>query len=485
MSFGQRLQEIREGFHGPFWVANITELFERLAYYAAFSVLVIYLHENLKFTEAQAGDLAGFFSAVVWFLPILGGTLADWLGFRRSLALAYFVLAIGYFLLGSLSAPWMAPVRDSMPLTNLVVLVLFVPAVGPAIVKPCVVGTTARASNENVRSLGYSIYYTLVNVGSTFGPLTALAVRRSIGIENVFRVSAVCAFLMFLAVLILFREPGKPDEKKVASFGQAIGNLRTVMGPRLFWLTIAALILKAAEFFLGFSSPVWVWLAFLGAALISLNRFVGFLVIFSGYWIIFWQEFIALPLFMRGQVNPNSDVEFLLTVDPLAVILLQIAISQWTKRIPSFPAMTLGTIVSALAWVIFAVANLGWQINGAWQIGPWRLEVIAVPVWGIVALFVLAVGEMIQSPRFYEYVSRLAPAGQQGVYMGFAFLPIAIGSATAGVIGGRLVEYFGAEGRQPQHLWWAVAAIGLLTALLMWIYDRVFKPGEQQAESKG
>jgi dipeptide/tripeptide permease len=445
LSFGQRWREVREGFQPAFWVANITEMFERLAYYATFSVLAIYLHETLKFPEAQAGDLIGYFSAVVWFLPILGGTLADWLGFRRSLALAYLVLAIGYFLLGSLSAPWMAPLRESMPLATLVLLVLTIPAFGPAIVKPCVVGSTARASTETVRSLGYSIYYTLVNVGSTFGPLTALAVRRSIGIENVFRVSAVCALLMFLAVLVFYREPRVANEPGKTSFGQAFKNLLTVAGNFKFML---------------------------------------FLVIFSGYWIIFWQEFIALPLFLRGQVNPNSDVEFLLTVDPLAVILLQIAISQWTKRIPSFPAMTLGTIVTALAWVIFAVANLGRQINGTWQIGPWRLEVIAVPIWGIVALFVLAVGEMIQSPRFYEYVSRLAPAGQQGVYMGFAFLPIAIGSATAGVIGGRLVAYFGAEGRQPQHLWWVIAGIGLLTALLMWIYNRMFKPGEQQTESK-
>ena len=443
MSFGQRLREVREGFQPAFWVANITEMFERLAYYATFSVLAIYLHETLKFPEAQAGDLIGYFSALVWFLPILGGTLADWLGFRRSLALAYFVLGVGYFLLGSLSAPWMAPLRESMPLATLVLLVLTIPAFGPAIVKPCVVGSTARASTENVRSLGYSIYYTLVNVGSTFGPLTALAVRRSIGIENVFRVSAACAFLMFLAVLVFFREPRTANEPEKASFTQAFKNLFTVVGNLKFML---------------------------------------FLVIFSGYWIIFWQEFIALPLFLRGQVNPNSDVEFLLTVDPLAVILLQIAISQWTKRIPPFPAMTLGTIVTALAWVIFAVANLGWQINGAWQIGPWRLEVIAVPIWGIVALFVLAVGEMIQSPRFYEYVSRLAPPGQQGVYMGFAFLPIAIGSATAGVIGGRLVEYFGREGRQAQQMWWVIAGIGLLTALLMWTYDQVCKPGEQQTK---
>ena len=445
MGVAQRWKEVREGFQPAFWVANITEMFERLAYYATFSVLAIYLHETLKFSEAQAGDLIGYFSAVVWFLPILGGTLADWLGFRRSLALAYLVLGVGYFLFGSLSAPWMAPLRDSMPLTSLVLLILTVPAIGPAIVKPCVVGTTARASTENVRSLGYSIYYTLVNVGSTFGPLMALAVRRTIGIENVFRVSAVCALLMFCAVLLFFREPRAADEPARTSFAQSFKNL----------------LLVVANF-----------------------RFMLFLVIFSGYWIIFWQEFIALPLFLRGHVNPNADVEFLLTVDPLAVILLQIAISHWTRKIASFSAMTLGTIVTSAAWVIFALANLGWQINGVWQIGSWKLEVIAVPVWGIVALFVLAVGEMIQSPRFYEYVSRLAPPGQQGVFMGFAFLPIAIGSATAGVIGGRLVAYFGAGGRNPQHLWWVIAAIGFLTALLLYVYDRVFV-GKQKETTPG
>jgi len=437
MSFGQRWREVREGFERPFWVANLTELFERLAYYATFSVLAIYLHETLQFSEEQSGDLIGFFSAVVWFLPILGGTLADWLGFRKSLALAYLVLGAGYFLLGSLSAPWMAPLRESMPLTTLVVLVLAVPACGPAIVKPCVVGTTARSSRENVRSIGYSIYYTLVNVGSTFGPLVALAVRRSLGIENVFRVSSGCALLMFVAVVLFYREPRGAGAPGQTSFGQAFRNLFTVLGNFKFML---------------------------------------FLVIFSGYWIIFWQEFIALPLFLRGHVNPNSDVEFLLTVDPLTVIFLQIAISQWTSKIRPFPAMTLGILVTSLSWVVFALADLTWLIDGSWRIGPWTISATGVPVWGIAALVILAVGEMIQSPRFYEYVSRLAPAGQQGVYMGFAFLPIAIGSALAGMIGGRLVAYFGQAGREPQNLWWVVAAIGMVTALLLWLYNRVAKP---------
>jgi dipeptide/tripeptide permease len=442
LSFSQRWQEVRAGFQPAFWVANGTELFERLAYYAVWAVLTIYLHESLKFSEAEAGDLVGYFSGVVWLLPILGGTLADRFGFRRSLAFAYLILGIGYFLLGSLSAPWMAPLREAMPLSWLVLIILMVPALGPAIVKPCVVGTTARASTENVRSLGYSIYYTLVNIGGTLGPIMAFGVRRSLGIENVFRVSALFMLLMFFATLLFYREPRSAGETQVATVAQAFRNLLRVL----------------ANF-----------------------RFMLFLVIFSGYWVMFWQEFIALLLYIRNYVNPRADVELLLTIDPLAVILLQIPVSQLLRKLPAFRAMILGTLVTSLAWVILALADMGWQVEGSWRIGPWTLEVIGLPVWAGVALFVVALGEMIQSPRFYEYVSRLAPPGQQGVFMGFSFLPIAIGSFLAGRIGGRLVHYFGEELGRPQQMWWVIAGIGFLTTLLLWIYDRVAKPGEGQA----
>src|SRR5437879_7840806 len=180
MTLSQRLQEIRDGFERPFWFANLTELFERLSYYAAFASLARYLHETLAFPTERAADLAGLFGGLVWFLAIFGGAVADRLGFRRALSLAYLVLAGSYFLLGSLGAPWLAPVRNAVPLVVLVTVVLMLPAVGIALVKPCVVGTTARASKENVRSIGYSIYYTLVNIGGALRPFVASSVHRTL-----------------------------------------------------------------------------------------------------------------------------------------------------------------------------------------------------------------------------------------------------------------------------------------------------------------
>ena len=453
-----RLREIRSGFEPAFWVANVTELFERLAYYAQAAVLAIFLHESLHLSAEQTGTLLGLFGFAVWFLPILGGSLADRFGFRRSLALAYLTLAVGYFLMGSLAAPWMAPLRERIPLFWVVLIVLMVPALGPSVVKPVVAGTTARASSESVRSIGYSIYYTLVNIGGTLGPITAFLVRRSLGIESVFRVSALCVFAMFFATLAFYKEPSRSRDRAVPSVFAAIRNMLVVLGKYKLFLAISgvAVLAKVLSLVMHFSLPLWFWLIILVLALATLSRFMWFLVIFSGFWIIFWQEFIALPLFLRGYVDPNAKIDLLLSVDPATVIAFQIVVSYFTRRIPAFKAMTLGILISSFSWLILVLhASTGFVIA---------------------SLFVLALGEIMQSPRYYEYVSRLAPPGQQGTYMGFAFLPVAIGYLIGGRLGGYLVHYFGDVLHRPQEMWWVVSAIGFAAALLMWIYNMLFKP---------
>ena len=415
MAFSERLREIKTGFERPFWVANITELFERLSYYAAFASLARYLHEALRFPVQQASSLTGLFGGLVWFLAAFGGTVADRLGFRRALSLAYLILSCSYFLLGSLSAPWLNPIRTYVPLGALVTVVLMLPALGIALVKPSVVGTTARASNDNVRSIGYSIYYTLVNIGGAAGPYMASWVHQHLSVENVFRVAALSVFVMFFAVLLFFREPRRSGEVQTASVGQALKN---------FWTVV--------------TNP----------------RFMLFLLIFSGYWIVYWQEFIILPLYVHDYINPKTDTELMLITGPLVVITFTIAVSVLTRKVSAFNAIILGTVISALAWLILIAFP---SVPGAY-----------------LTLVGIAIGELIQSPRYYDYISRLAPPGQQGTYMGFAFLPIGIGSLLAGVFGGALLRYFGEVTHHPQRIWWAVMAVGVLTAALLWVYDKTF-----------
>jgi dipeptide/tripeptide permease len=420
VSLSDRWQEIRTGFERPFWVANITELFERLSYYAAFASLARYLNEALGFPISKASSLAGLFGGLVWFMATFGGAIADRMGFRRALSLAYFILSFSYFLLGSIGSPWLAPVRNAIPLTVLVTFILMLPALGIALVKPSVVGTTARASKENVRSIGYSIYYTLVNIGGAAGPLVASWVHRHMSANNVFKVAALSVFVMLFAVLIFFKEPRRSGEVETTSLAQTAKNFGTVL-----------------------SNP----------------RFMIFLLIFTGYWIVYWQEFITLPLYVVKYINPEADTELLLASGPITVILLTVVINVLMRKVPAMRAIALGTLVSAVAWLFLIFFP-------------------SVPMV-VVTLIVVALGEIIQSPRYYEYISRLAPSGQQGTYMGFAFLPIGIGSLIGGWFGGKLLHHFGEVTHQPAGMWWTVAGVGVLTAILLWVYDRAIAVPKQ------
>ena len=419
MSVAQRLREIRDGFRPSFWVANFTELFERLAYYGPQAVLAIYLHEHLGLSTEQATWLIGYYGFVVWFMPIVGGALADRFGFRRTLAGAFFILAIGNFLLGSLSASWMAPIRDALPLFALMHILMLIPAMGPAVVKPVVVGTTARAADESVRSVGYSIYYTVVNIGAAIGPLLASLVRRTVGVEDVFLVSAALTLAMAIVTLLFYREPARDGgvEAQVATIAQAFRNLVRVL----------------ADF-----------------------RFVIFLVIFSGFWVVFWQQYLSLPIYIRTYVNPNANIDALLSVEATTVILFTFLVNYLTRKVPAFVAIITGVLISSVSWLFLTLGS--------------------TTPFVVAALIVLAIGEVVQAPRYYEYMSRLAPPGQQGLFMGYAFLPIGIGYLIGGRTAGWLLHYFGEVRGQPALMWYVVAAAGVLTTVLLILYDRLLRP---------
>src|SRR5260370_149094 len=146
-----------------------------------------------------------------------------------------------------------------------------------SLVKPCVVGTTARASKENVRSIGYSIYYTLVNIGGFIGPLVASYVHKNLSVENVFRAAAVSVFLMFFAVLLFFKEPTRSNEKQTASLGETLRNFVKVI-----------------------TNP----------------KFMPFLLIFSGYCIVYWQEFYTLPPHVPDYRDPKARTQMMLATRP-------------------------------------------------------------------------------------------------------------------------------------------------------------------------
>lgn len=421
MPFTDRLQALRSGFARAFWVANILELFERLAFYGSKAVLAVYLVEKVGLGRTGS-TLVGLYGFAVFFLPTLAGPLVDRYGFRRSLIACFSIFSLGYFAIGLAGLPMGRDLVASVGTTPYIIGALLLTAIGGSLIKPCVVGTVARTTTPDTKSLGYSIYYTLVNLGGALGPLLGLQVREGLGIEYVLVMSSATSVFNLLGTLVFFREPeGRPEDAPLRSVSQVLKDM----------------------------------------ALVFANlRFMAFLVIFSGFWIMFWQIFYSLPFYLRDVLR-FERFELIETVYATAIIVLTVPVAALTKQVRPIVAMSTG----------FALATLGWLMLGA------------IPTLGatLVAMCICAVGEAMHAPRFYEYVADLAPKDQVGTYMGFAFLPVAIGALVAGYLSGFLVETFLKQSHRPGLMWFTLAAIGGASTVLMLLYDRFVAPRKAEA----
>lgn len=411
MTLSQRLTEIRSGFSSTFWIANTLELFERLAYYGSKAVLTIYLANKVGLHE-EAGFLAGIFNLVLYSLPIVAGVFVDKYGFRKTLTACFVFFCIGYFLIGLAGMEFGQEIVDALGKRNYVLGVLLLTAVGGSLIKPAIVGTVAKTSSSDARALGFSIYYTLVNFGGAIGPIIAMQVREEWGIEYVLMMSSITSFLLIIGTLLFFKEPRAHDEPEEArTFQKVFSDMVLVFGNL---------------------------------------KFITFLLIFSGFWMMFWQIFYSFPFYVTD-VLQFKKFELLETVDAFTIIILTVPVTALVAKWKPITAMTVG----------FTIASLSWIIIGTWATVP-------AAIFGV-AIF--ALGEAIQAPRFYEYVSKLAPAGQVGTFMGFSFLPVAIGSFSAGIIADWLrISYLETN---PSMMWYTLSAIGIASTVLMLIYNKL------------
>lgn len=409
-----KFEQIRKGFTRSFWVANVLELFERFAFYGSKAVLALYL-SNTVGLGLTGNDLMTLYGFAVFFLPVFAGPVVDRFGFRKSLVACFAIYCAGYFLIGLAALPQGRPLIDALGPKLFVVLALSVTAIGGSLIKPCIVGTVARTTTPETKSLGYSIYYSLVNFGGALGPVLALVVRKAFGIEQVFLVFSVACFLMALATVAFFAEPAAANDEAPRTFGKVI--------------TDAALVFKN-------------------------GRFISFLVIFSGFWIMFWQVFLTLPFYATQNLK-FEKYELLETADAWTIFLFTVPVTALANWFRPIRAMTLGFAIASASWLIIA-------IGASWQ---------AV----VLALMLFALGEMIQAPRFYEYVADLAPREQVGTFMGFAFLPVAFGYLGAGILSRYLRSHF-IDTNQPTGMWYVLSGLGFGTTVLMVLYDRFVAP---------
>ena len=395
----KNFKQVIKSFPKTFWVSNTMELFERWAWYGLFMVLALYLTKStdegaLGFTLEQKGSIMGTVTAILYFLPVITGSLADKFGFKRTLILSYIILASGYYMMGTFTG------------YGAVYFAFLYVAVGAALFKPVISGTIAKTTNEDNSSIGFGIFYMMINIGGFLGPLFSSKLRDAYGWKIVFIMSATAIIINLFLVIFLYKEPNR--EKSNESVGRSI---KTAL--------------------------VNIWVA------IKDIKLAVFLIIMVGFWTVFNQLYYTLPNFIdqwvdtarlynniagfspafanavgngQGGVNP----EMLLNLDALFIFMLQLVISTIAMRFKPVNAILTGTFINGLGIALTLVTGN--------------------PMYTIAGILIFSIGEMAASPKFSEYIGRIAPADKKGLYMGTSFLPIAVGNYLAGIFSGSVYQ---------------------------------------------
>jgi dipeptide/tripeptide permease len=393
-------------YQRSFWVANVSELFERIAFYGTTSLLVVYLTKSRGIEETAAYKLNGTFGLLVYGLPVLSGFIADFIGYRRAMMLAYTLLAAGYFAVGQM---------HSLPaIAGALVVVAF----GASLIKPTITGTVQKTCTEAQRSVGFSIYYTLVNVGGFLGPNLTGQVADVAGVDRIFYLSAGSAVIALILVIVAFREPAAAADQERKGFGAFLRDFgRVVTNARLMFL---------------------------------------FLFV-AGFWSMFFQFYGPLPTYLTDQLGfTPSQIGFVISLDALAVVCLQVVVGYLTRKLAASRAILLGVLLSSAGLAVIGL----------------HASIVAVAL----GILVFALGEMTYSAHFYKYLGDMAPPGQVGMYMGFAFLPIALGSFFSGHLGSLIAPYFRDVVGRPRLMWFAFAGVGVVSAIGIAVLTWLEKP---------
>lgn len=440
------MEKRKARFPKSFWAANTVELFERAAYYAVASFVVIYFHEVLGMSPTMATFLNGtILWGLLYFLPPLSGTIADKYGFKKSLSVTFVLLTFGYLIVGTVQKFWPIVVghRQGIDYTIPIVVGIVLIGVGGSFVKPCISGTVQKTAAAYA-ALGFGIFYMTINVGSMMGRIVSYFVRINFGIPAIFTyVATAFAFLGLLVIFFIYKEPQYQEDV----------SLSRVYKPKTL-----------GEAILGMFS------------VLKNIKFVFFLVVIGFFWIIYVQIYNLIPLFLR-HIDPNAPVELYTLVNPVMIVLFQLLITKLSRHWSSLKSIMVGIGVTVVGMFINIIPFL----LGAEPAAKTRFLGLMLPFAGIFMLLsigAMAVGEMFASPRIYQYIGAIAPKGQEGVYLGYSNLPLAIGTIIGAPIGGMLFEVFVSRpvhAGQPMKavlMWSIVAVMGIVSLLGVYIYDK-------------
>ena len=450
-------------FSRAFWVANSVELLERLAYYAVFIVITLYLSNVWGFSDIEAGVISGIFSAMLYFLPTFAGAYADKIGFRSSIILAFALLTVGYGGLGLLPTLLQSAGLVSYSMTTTFtglessflrwsiapVLVLIV--IGGAFIKAVISGTVARETISETRARGYAIFYMMVNIGAFTGKTVVDPLRRSLGDEGLVYLNFFSALMTLLALIaVFFFYKSVKTEGKGKSFRE------------------------------------------IGSALLKVcmnGRLIALILIISGFWMIQSQMYATMPKYVIRMIGEEASPGWYANVNPLVVFVFVNLITSLMKKRTALASMTIGMLIIPFSALVMSFGN---QIGTDYVLG---MHPIAFMM--IIGIAMQALAECFISPRFLEYFSKQSPKGEEGLYLGFSHLHSFFSYLFAFGLSGFLLEKYcpdpknfaskmdyAAATANAHYIWYVFVGIGLISAIALVIYGQVVRKIDKKKQGE-
>ncbi|HPR63947.1 MAG TPA: MFS transporter [Thermoanaerobaculia bacterium] len=441
-------------FPAIFWTANSVELLERAAFYGMYISLALYLSRVVGFTDIEAGWIGAGYSALIYFFPMIVGAISDRIGFRAALMLAFALLGLGYAGLGF------------FPTKLLVIVSLFLVSVGGAFIKPLITGTVAKSSDTVNRARAYSLFYMVVNIGSFTGKTIAKPVRVSLGLEYIPLYSAGACFLALL-VVAFFYWPKKADhDERPRSIGETLRGM---------------------------------WEA------LTNFRFLSLILITAGFWMIQGQLYASMPKYVLRMVGEAASPEWYANVNPLVVVSLVVPITHLVRKLRPVTSIGIAMAIIPFSALTMSLSSL---LSGNVNVAGWSVHPITVMM--VIGIASQGLAECFLSPRYYEFASRQAPKGQEGLYLGYAHLNTFFAWFIGFVLSGYLLDAFCPEpttlspdvqalyqtalagkGTMPaayahaHYIWYAFFGVGMLAFIALLVFRTVTDRMDRKKESVG
>ena len=396
-------QKLSWRFPRTFWYANGAELCERAAYYGMFITLYRYLNIDVGFTDPQTGLVTALFAGGIYFFPTFMGIMADKIGFKQALILAFALLTAGYALLGAFQ----------LKPTALVSLALIM--CGGAIIKPVISGTVAKCSDSAHRARAMSIFYMVVNIGSFSGKGLAGVLNERLGFEYINFYAASMALAALILVAVFYRNVDTEGTGK--TLGEALRGLWKVM-----------------QHF----------------------RFLSLILIIAGFWLIQGQLYGAMPTFIERVLGKGYKPEWLANINPLTVVIFVVPITHLIRHFRPENAIGIGLFIIPFTALVIALGPLLETVTGAAiDLGFFSMHPLVLMI--IIGIALQGLAECFLSPKFLEYASKQAPKGEVGLYLGYQHLTTFVAWFVGFIAAGLLLDAYCPDPRklepQTRHEW--------------------------------